>query len=219
MDVIKNAWEVGSDEQAFLALAGHSTLDEFERDRRERAKEVVGWCSIDVDRRGFEIGSGEGTVARLLSDKCEWLDCNDISTSFLGRAKQNCSACKNVAFHKIDSEDLSYLRSGSYDFGFSLNVFIHLNLYDIYLYLQSIKRLLKPGGCFYFDACMLGEQTVALFREHAEMYRRAPEKVRGLLSFNHPGSIGRIVEETGLKVSDRSNMQEDGWLKVLVIKA
>ena len=46
MGVIKNAWEVESDEHALLALAGSNTLDEFERDRQERAREVIHWCSV-----------------------------------------------------------------------------------------------------------------------------------------------------------------------------
>ena len=46
MGVIKNAWEVESDEHALLALAGSNTLEEFERDRQERAREVILWCSV-----------------------------------------------------------------------------------------------------------------------------------------------------------------------------
>jgi len=218
MGIIKNAWEVVTDEHALLALAGDSTREEFERDREERVREVIEWCSIDVHRRGFEVGSGEGTVARLLSSNCLWLDCNDISASFLERARNNCGACKNVAFHKIDSDYLDYLPSESYDFGFSLNVFIHLNSYDIFHYLRSAQRILKAGGYFYFDACTIGEQTIALFREHADTYRRSPEAVRGLLNFNHPNFLSAIVREAGLTVSDRSYLSETGWLKVLTIK-
>lgn len=41
-----NAWEVEGDDHALLALAGHSTRDEFERDRQQRAQEMMQWCSI-----------------------------------------------------------------------------------------------------------------------------------------------------------------------------
>ena len=215
---MKNAWEVETGEQALLALAGHSTREAFERDRQERAREVVNWCSVDAHSRGFEIGSGEGTVARLLAGKCSWLDCNDVSASFLEMASKNCAACENVAFHKIESDYLDHLRSESYDFGYSLNVFIHLNPYDIFHYLRSVRRILKAGGCFYFDACTVGEQTIALFREHAEAYRRAPESVRGLLNFNHPNLLRAVVSEAGLTVSDRSYLRETGWLKLPTIK-
>lgn len=213
------AWEVENDEHALLALAGHSTREEFENDRQQRAQEVMEWCSIKLADRGFEIGSGEGTVARLLAPRCSSLDCNDISASFIERARENCAQYPNVRFHKIESQYLDHLPAESFEFGYSLNVFIHLNPYDIFNYLQSVRRILKPNGVFYFDACTLGEKTEALFLEHAAYYRNNPEQVRGLLNFNHPGMIQRVVGQAGLRVSERSWLSEEGWLKVLVVNA
>ncbi|MGC2108163.1 MAG: class I SAM-dependent methyltransferase [Candidatus Korobacteraceae bacterium] len=218
MSIIRNTWEVSNDDQALLALAGHSTREEFERDRQERAREVAQWCSIDRSRRGFEVGSGEGTVARILAGQCRSLDCNDISQSFLDKARANCAQCSNVSFHKIESDYLDYLPPDTFDFGFSLNVFIHFNAYDVFNYLLSVRRILKPGGVFYFDACTVGEQTIELFREQAGMYRRSPEGVRGYLNFNHPTVLRNIIGEAGLRVSERSLLPETGWIKVLTVK-
>ena len=219
MNTIRNAWEFTTDEHELFALAGHVSRDEFERDRQQRAQEVVGWCSIQPVSRGFEIGSGEGTVARILAAQCQSLDCNDISQSFLAKARANCAQYPNVSFHRIESEYLDHLPANSFDFGFSLNVFIHFNAYDVFHYLQSVKRILKPGGVFYFDACSLGEQTMPLFREHAELYKRAPEGVRGLLNYNHPKTLQFLVREVGLRLSQRSQFSETGWMKVLTEKA
>lgn len=216
MDIVKNAWEVKDDKEALLALAGHDTPEEFARDRQLRAAEVAQWCSVGPLRRGFEIGSGEGSVARLLSPQCLALDCNDISASFLELAKKNCAQCRNVSFHRIGSDYLNHLTSKNYDFGYSLNVFIHFNPYDIFNYLLEVKRLLKPGGVFYFDACTLGEQTLPLFREQARDYRIAPQQLRGYLNFNDPAIICHLAIEAGLQVSDKSQFHAGGWLKVLV---
>ncbi len=218
MDVIRNAWEVGDEGHALLALAGHSTQEEFESDRQQRAEQMMEWCSITPTSRGFEIGSGEGTVARLLSPHCLSLDCNDISASFLEKARANCAQCTNVSFRQIDSDYLDYLPSDSYDFGFSLNVFIHFNAYDVFNYLLSVKRILKPKGRFYFDACTLGEQTMPLFLEQARMYRQAPETIRGLLNYSHPVVLRNLIEEAGLQLSDRSLLNETGWMKLLTVK-
>ena len=217
MDVVKNAWEVENDEHALLALAGHNTPEEFEKDRRYHAGEIARLCSVTTQSRGFEIGSGEGTVARILSSQCQFLDCNDISASFLERARVNCAQHNNVAFHKIESDYLNYLPAASYDFGYALHVFIHFNPYDIFNYLNSVKRLLKPGGKFFFDAGTIGEQTIALFREHAEMYRKSPEGIRGLLNFNHPDVLRIIIREVGFALSDLSELTTPGWMRVLVI--
>jgi SAM-dependent methyltransferase len=218
MDVVNNAWEIQNDEQALRALAGHDTPEEFARDRRYHAGEIARLCAITKNSRGFEIGSGEGTVARILADQCLFLDCNDISASFLERARANCAQHKNVAFHQIAGDYLDYLPADSYDFGFALHVFIHFNPYDIFNYLRSVKRLLKPGGRFFFDAYTLGEQTIASFREHAELYRRAPESIRGYLNFNHPRLVQAIVQEVGFDLSDSSELSESGWMRVLVVK-
>jgi SAM-dependent methyltransferase len=212
-----NPWEVQSDEQALLALAGISSPEMYRQDRLRRAEELRRSCRIQPSHRGFEIGSGDGTVARLLAPSCAFIDCNDISASFLEKAAENCRGVPNLAFHRIAGWSLSSLSSGQYDFGYSLNVFIHFNPYDIYLYLKEVRRLLKPHGRFYFDACTIGPQTRDLFHEHARLLRENPEKLRGFLSFNHPELIQSIVEDTDLVVDEAASIAaSDGWLGFLV---
>jgi SAM-dependent methyltransferase len=218
MDVIRNAWELEEGDDGFLKLSGRTTREEFERDRQQHAAEIVQFCSITRERRGFEIGSGDGTVARLVAPQCQSLDCNDLSASFLEIARAKCADLPNVSFHKIGDNYLDHLSADTYDFGFSLHVFIHLNAYDIYNYLIAVKRILRPGGVFYFDACTLGPQTMTVFREHAEMYRKSPEIIRGLLNFNHPVTLQRVIAEAGMEFSDQSRLSEEGWMKVLTQK-
>ena len=214
----RNAWELGENEDGLLKLAGHSTREEFEQDRLQHAEEIARFCRITPEKRGFEIGSGDGTVARLLAPKCLALDCNDISASFLNLAKTNSAQFSNLSFHRIESKYVDYLPPETYDFGFSLHVFIHFNAYDILNYLASVKRLLKPNGIFYFDACSLGEQTMAVFREHAQMYAGHPENIRGFLNYNHPDTVGKLVKEAGLQVSSESQLSDHGWMKVVTTK-
>lgn len=218
MDVIRNAWELEAGDDGLLKLSGHTTREEFERDRQQHAAEIAQFCSLTRSSRGFEIGSGDGTVARILAPQCQSLDCNDLSASFLEIARAKCADHPNVSFHKIGDNYLDHLPAETYDFGFSLHVFIHLNAYDIYNYLIAVKRILKPGGVFYFDACTLGPQTVTVFREHAEMYRKSPEIIRGLLNYNHPTTVRRVIDEAGMEFSDQSQLSEEGWMKVLTRK-
>jgi len=213
-----NAWEFETDEQALLELAGNVSYETYREDRLQRADAVQRVCAIRPDHRGFEIGSGDGTVAQLLAAHCASIDCTDISPSFLNKARQNCRDVPNLSFHQISGWSLESLESGRYDFGYSLNVFIHLNPYDILLYLQEVHRLLKPGGCFYFDACTIGGQTREVFHEHANLFRQEPSNLRGLLSFNHPDLIRAIVADVGLEVDEANShtKPEDGWLGFLV---
>lgn len=218
MDVKRNAWELEEGEDGLLKLAGHATREEFDRDRQQHATEIVRFCSITRDKRGFEIGSGDGTVAGILAPQCSSLACNDISASFLEKARANCAGHTNLSFHRIEDKYLDHLPAESYDFGFSLHVFIHFNAYDVFNYLLAAKRLLKPGGIFYFDACTLGEQTMPVFREHVRMYADAPETIRGLLNYNHPDTLRKIVQEAGLKMSKESQLSHQGWMKIVTTK-
>jgi SAM-dependent methyltransferase len=219
MSVKLNAWETPDDEHTLLALAGHSTYGEFQKDRKQRARELLQWCDIDRDKIGFEIGSGEGTVASLISPKCRSLHCNDISDSFLARARITCALCNNLLFFKVGADYLEHLKADFYDFGFALNVFIHFNHYDLFNYLRCVRRILRRGGRFYFDACTLGPATIEVFREHARDYRRSPENVRGLLGFNDPNALRTMIAESGLRLSETSVFSPGGWLKVLVTKS
>jgi ubiquinone/menaquinone biosynthesis C-methylase UbiE len=218
VEIMRNAWEVETDEQMLLALAGYSTWEEYLQDRRQWVAEVIGLCRIGPAQRGFEIGSGDGTVAKLLSPYCRSLDCTDISSSFLAAAQRNCAACRNISFHQIGSDYLSFLPSDTYDLGFALHVFIHFNAYDIYHYLRDVRRILRPGGCFLCDTCDLGPQTRDVFREHAQLYRADPATVRGLLNFNSAGALKLLVEEVGLSTADLSILGESGWIRLLVAK-
>src|SRR6476661_7851927 len=93
----KTAWEVDTGAYALRALAGTSTLDEFTHNRHERAREMIATCGITPDEAGFEIGSGNGLVAKLLASKCAKLDCSDVSASFLNLAAKTCVQCPNVS--------------------------------------------------------------------------------------------------------------------------
>jgi ubiquinone/menaquinone biosynthesis C-methylase UbiE len=218
MEIIRNAWEVETDEQMLLALAGHSTREDYLQNRRERAGEVIELCGIGPTQHGFEIGSGDGTVAKILSPHCRTLDCADISHSFLAAAQRNCVECSNIAFHQIGADYLGFLPSDTYDFGFALHVFIHFNAYDIFHYLLDARRILRHGGCFLFDACDLGRQTLHIFREHAQLYRADPARVRGLLNFNSAGALKALIAEVGFNISQQSILGESGWIKLLVVK-
>ena len=99
------------------------------------------------------------------------LDCADISRTFLDLAKDGCAPYRNVVFHLIGGEFLDFLPAQSYDFGYSLNVFVHLNAYDIYFYLRSTQRLLRSGGRFVFNIANVGDANRDLFHEQANQYR------------------------------------------------
>jgi len=211
-----NAWEFSTLEQKVLALTGHTSEAEYKKDRSRRAEELERMLDLKPSHRLFEIGSGDGTVAKLLATKCSRIDCTDISESFLAEARKTCNECTNIRFYHIGTDYLSFLLPASYDSGYSLGTFIHMNPYEAFHYLCSIHEILKPGGNFYFDACTLGEQTVEIFREHAGIYKLKRDSLSGLLNYNGPEIWRALAVEANLKILHLSPPLITGWMKVLV---
>ena len=210
-------WEFSTDQEALCALARQTSREDYVQDRYQSVKDLQTRLQIGRFHKGFEIGSGDGIVAKLLSTSCNSIECADISSSFLAAAQATCKGIANIQFHKIRNRSLDFLPARSYDFGYSLNVFIHLNPYDIHLYLQEVARVLKPGGRFYFDACTLGPQTLALFRQQAATYGSTLD-ARGLLNFNHPQLISVLAAESGFTIEPSSLLGAEGWLGFLLVK-
>lgn len=213
-DVKENAWEFDGDKDARKALSGGQSWDEIAADRARRAAEMIETLALAPPMRIFEVGSGDGTVAALLAPRAGHVHCLDISESFLALARKRCAGMANVAFERISGTGLETLPEAVYDAGFALNVFIHFNPFDMRNYLGDAARALKPGGCFYFDACSFGSATAHILEAQAASYRRAPGQVRGLMSFVEPETIAALVARAGLELVWLRN--HGGWLKVLV---
>ena len=142
-DVRAKHWNFLTPEAELSLLAGDITREEFSRNRQKRAIDLVERFKLESHHRLFEIGSGDGLVASIVSGHCHSIDCNDVSRSFLQRARKNCIDCASIRFHEIGTNYLDHLSSNTYDFGYSLSAFIHFNAYDIFNYLVDVERILK----------------------------------------------------------------------------
>ena len=215
-----NVWEHDTHDAMQRALAGDWSREEYLRHREQLARELVDLFGLDGTQRGFEIGSGEGVVARGLAPHCKWLDCTDISRTFLAAAEKTCQAYQNLSFHLIETEFLDFLLPTAYDFGFSLNVFVHLNAYDIYFYLRSAHRLLRPGGEFVFNVVNIGESNRDLFRAQASEYRRHQDPVlaRGLMAWHGIDLIKELVAESGFNFDEDRLRVDGGHYRVVVTR-
>lgn len=58
---------------------------------------------------------------------------------------------QNVKFSVLDASKLDMFEDNSFDKGYCIAVFIHMDKEDFVLYLRNVFRALKPGGLFYFD--------------------------------------------------------------------
>lgn len=217
----RDVWEHNSEKNMQLALAGSTPREEYLLTRKQKAEYLVQLAGLDGTQRGFEVGSGEGIVARYLSPHCLSVDCTDISRTFLKKAEETCSGLGNVNFRLIGDDYLESLPQSYYDFGFSMNVFIHFNIYDIFHYLRTIQLVLKPGGLFYFSGATIGEKTVDLFRYFAAEYLKNPDpvKCRGYMTWNDAPMIRTVIEELDFVFLDEYFVNDGGHLDFVVKKA
>ncbi len=216
MILLKRPWEHRTRHDQQLALAGPTSREEYLATRYAAAEELVRLLKITEESRGFELGSGEGIVAREVASSCHRLDCADISRSFLKMAKKVCSDRKNIKFYLIENDYLDFLPQGHFDFGYSLNVFIHFETYQVYHYLISIRKLLKKGGVFFFTGAAIDEKTWDLFLQFADRYYKTPKVTPGYMRWNHLETLRVLIKKSGLELIEDELQEDEGHYKILV---
>lgn len=177
------------------ALAGTMAREDYLRDRIALVKVLLNDLGIEAHHRGFEIGPGEGIVARAVSRHCASLTCLDVSGSFLARTAEICADSPNVTVVHFGDQLLGALTSSTFDLGYAANVFVHLDTYQSYDYLHGVHDTLRPRGRFWFNACSLGPHTADLFRTFAASYGSDPDRRPGHLRWNDVSSLAFLVRE------------------------
>jgi len=98
-----------------------------------------------LNGEGFDLGCGNGRIARGVAPRAGRLHCIDQSAAGLAAAKHAMRALENVEFHQA-SVDAIPLPGGSQDFGYSIGVLHHIP--DPAAGLRSCVAKLKPGAPF-----------------------------------------------------------------------
>lgn len=123
-----------------------SDLDAVELERMfDDYFHIVPWKRLPQYPAAFDMGTGTGRWARLVSLKVDTLDVIDASEEALSVARNNLEICRNVRFHHATTDSVD-LPPESFDFGYSLGVLHHIP--DTRSALVDCVRLMKPGGVF-----------------------------------------------------------------------
>jgi ubiquinone/menaquinone biosynthesis C-methylase UbiE len=115
----------------------------------------------------LEIGCGIGRVGQCLARRCRrWIGA-DVSPHMLGFAAERLREFSNVEFIELPGNDLSPIPDSSIDFVYSTVVFMHLESWDRYAYVEEAFRVLRPGGKLYVDNVDLcSDEGWAIFETH-----------------------------------------------------
>jgi SAM-dependent methyltransferase len=93
-----------------------------------------------------EIGVGGGRIASRLAEKTGELVCFDVSSRMIKIARKALGEHRNVRFVLLTTPGLPSDLSGAFDFLYSFDVFVHLDLHMMWRYFRDIHRVLRAGG-------------------------------------------------------------------------
>jgi SAM-dependent methyltransferase len=182
-------------------------LDAIRAERAAYAGKFIRLAGVGPRDTVLDLGSGCGFGTAAIARRAQQVVACDISPAYLAFAQKECAGLGNVRFQPIRSRDLSPVADESIDHVISMAVFIHLNLYDIYLYFREIHRVLKPGGTLVIDfadmnrlfGILPSHGQNRLFLDHAGFYRNDPASLNGLIQWNSARGIRGVARSAGLK--------------------
>ncbi len=122
----------------------------------------------------LEIGCGGGRWTQYLkaSKKLYALDVNEI---MLKLCKKRFKDEENITFVQTNGTDFPAVEENSLDLVFSHDVFVHIDPLDVFYYLKSIKKALKPTGkavLHFADQNKVGAQkNVGFARNNPDLMR------------------------------------------------
>lgn len=189
-------------------------IGEIRTERQAYADGFVKLAGVGSNDTVLELGSGCGFGTRTLAQRAKKVLACDISEAYLAFARQELDDMQNIEFHQLESRDLSPIPDHSIDKVVSISVFIHFNLYDIYLYFLEFKRVLKKRGRVVFDFAdshrlgggIRSKVLIDQFLEHAPYYRDMPSNLPGLVQWNSAKGIRGAAKLAGFRqVSHRGH--------------
>jgi ubiquinone/menaquinone biosynthesis C-methylase UbiE len=159
----------------------------------------------------LDLGSGCGFGTAVISKHAGKVIACDISSAYLEFARGECAGSNNIDFEQISSRNLAPVEDRSVDKVISMAVFIHLNLYDIYLYFEEFSRILKPGGKVLIDFAnqnrlfsrIPNRRQDQQFLTHAGYYRDDPGALASLVQWNSARGIKGVARTAGFKFLKR----------------
>lgn len=149
----KDCWDARakSQEAAIAAVDGSTDETIVQHTGRWAAQQVRAALDIGKQDHVLELGCGVGRIGRELSPSCGHWTGVDISENMLRHAAERLAQRPNVSLHQLTRTSLDMLPDSSIDKAYSIAVFCHMDKEDLYLYLQELNRVVKPGGMIFVE--------------------------------------------------------------------
>ena len=178
----------------------YSSLEEVAVAKSNESSYIKDYLDINSNDNVMDIGQGHGFIASFIAPHCNKLTCVDISNSFLQQSKKLLENFDNVEHALIKHGNLSAFNK--LDKVYALAVFIHFNIYDIAIYLESIYSVLKSGGKFLFDFLDADylQPDDEVFTRHKNRYMLDKNNLETNINFNSKIAVVNICKHIGFDV-------------------
>lgn len=106
----------------------------------------------------LELGIGGGRVAKRTSSLVKYLHAVDISSEMIKRAKENLKDFENINYyHSTQSPEMPkpVKDNGSYDFIYSFDVFVHVDIHTFFHTLMNLRPLMTKDTLFFVSVANL----------------------------------------------------------------
>jgi ubiquinone/menaquinone biosynthesis C-methylase UbiE len=170
-----------------------------EADRRYPEDFILGLCDPDEEDVYLDVGTGPGTIARLLSEQVAWTVGTDVSPEMLDLLETRTPGVHSVL---ADAHRLPFAE-GAFTLVTCGSVFHHLE--EPALAVDEVARVLRPGGRFLLID-MAGPENQARRQARDEVERvRDPSHVRILA----PSQVHAFIEAAGFQLKAEERQVED----------
>jgi ubiquinone/menaquinone biosynthesis C-methylase UbiE len=137
---------------AMKAVAGHDSDAEWDRSGRSTADDIAAETGLTATDTVLDIGCGAGRVGVHLAPRAgRWIGA-DVSREMLGHARAALGSQGNVAFVQLTGDGLPASLDGTIDVVYCTTVFMHLEEWDRFRYIQGAFRVLNPDGWALFES-------------------------------------------------------------------
>ncbi len=147
-----------------------------------------------------EIGTGGGRVASKVAPLTKEFFCFDISQEMLKKAKLVLNHYPHTHYVLLKNAVFPKEFNNRFDFVYSFDVFVHLDLHTIWAYMQEFARILKKGGRVFIHTTNLKAPDGWKRFSSQDEY-----KVEGHY-FIVPEVIDVLAHRSGLKIIKRSEI-------------